>query len=135
MNAIVSDPKTTLLLGAGLDVLHQESMEWLETTGFWKDEMKFIDKLLKRSEPLDEDLKTHKEMMESLESIHNDFLSQLSEDVIEQEKLLARLERKERGLADWDYRELHGRLQQRMDIMRKDFRLFKKVLFTYVKKL
>ncbi|RLD20108.1 MAG: hypothetical protein DRI69_06900 [Bacteroidetes bacterium] len=135
MNTAISDPRTTFLLGAGLDVLHQESREWLETTSFWEDEMKFIDKLLHRSEPLNQDLKAHKEMMESLHHLHDDFLNQLIEDVIEQEQLLARLERKEKGLADWDYRELHGRLHRRMDIMRKDFRLFKKVLFGYVKSL
>ncbi len=135
MNTVMSDPKTSFLLGAGLDVLHQESMEWLETTNFWEDEMKFINKLLGRSEPLGEDLRDHKEMMVSLEKLHDDFLNQLKEDVVEHEKFLARLERRERGLADWDYREMHSRLTQRMDIMRKDFRIFKKVLFSYVMKL
>jgi hypothetical protein len=135
MNTTISDPRTKLLLGAGLDVLHQESMEWLESTNFWEDEMKFIDKLLYRSEPLDEDLKAHKTMMKNLHRLHDDFLNQLKEDVLEQEKLLAKLERREKGIADWDYREKHGRLKQRMDIMRKDFRVFKKVLFGYVKKL
>ena len=135
MNTSIANPKTNFLLGAGLNDLHQESMAWLETTRFWEDEMKFINKLLQRSEPLGEDLKARKEMMENLESLHDDFLNQLKEDVIEQEKLLTRLEKREKGLADWDYRELHGRLQKRMDIMRRDFRVFKKVLFGYVKSL
>ena len=135
MNTSIADSKTNFLLGAGLNDLHQESMAWLETTRFWEDEMKFINKLLQRSEPLGEDLKARKEMMENLESLHDDFLNQLKEDVIEQEKLLTRLEKREKGLADWDYRELHGRLQKRMDIMRRDFRVFKKVLFGYVKSL
>ena len=135
MNTLIADPKTTFLLGAGLDVLHQESREWLETTSFWEDEMKFIDKLLHRSEPLGDDLRLHKEMMENLHNLHDDFLNQLTEDVVEQEKFLTRLEKREKGLADWDYREMHRRLQQRMDIMRRDFRVFKKVLFGYVKKL
>ena len=135
MNTSIANQKTNFLLGAGLNDLHQESMAWLETTRFWEDEMKFINKLLQRSEPLGEDLKARKEMMENLESLHDDFLNQLKEDVIEQEKLLTRLEKREKGLADWDYRELHGRLQKRMDIMRRDFRVFKKVLFGYVKSL
>ena len=135
MNTVISDPKTTFLLGAGLDVLHQESREWLDTTNFWEDEMLFFDKLLHRSEPLVEELKTYKDMLESLEHMHDDFLRQLKDDVIEQEKLLARLEMREKGLADWDYREAHARLKHRMDIMTWNFRAFKKVLFGYVKRL
>ena len=135
MNTVISDPKTTFLLGAGLDVLHQESRDWLDTLNFWEDEMIFFDKLLHRSEPLGEDLKDHKDMLESLEHIHDDFLTQLKDDVIEQAKLLARLEMREKGLADWDYREKHTRLKHRIDIMAWNFQAFKKVLFGYVKKL
>jgi|GEM_PF-2106980 len=135
MNTVISDPKTSFLLGVGLSDLHKESREWLETTEFWEDEMKFVDKLLQRSEPLGKDLKVHKEMMVNLERMHDDFLNQLKWDVTEQEQFLARLVKGEKGLADWDYREKHRRLEQRMDIMTKDFRIFKKVLFGYVKKL
>ena len=34
---LISNPKAKFLLGAGLDVLHQESREWLDTISFWKD--------------------------------------------------------------------------------------------------
>jgi hypothetical protein len=37
---LISNPKAQFLLGAGLDVLHHESTEWLETIAFWEDEMK-----------------------------------------------------------------------------------------------
>lgn len=49
MHTTIANPKTNYLLGASLDVLHQESKEWLETIEFWLDEMKFFDKLLKTS--------------------------------------------------------------------------------------
>ncbi len=34
MKTTTSNPKTDLLLGAGLNVLHQESREWQETIAF-----------------------------------------------------------------------------------------------------
>ncbi len=50
MKITISNPKVQFLLGAGLDVLHFESGEWLETIAFWKDEVKFFDNLLKKKE-------------------------------------------------------------------------------------
>ena len=45
-----SNPKTELLLGASLDVLHQESREWIDTIAFWKDEIKFFSNILDKRE-------------------------------------------------------------------------------------
>ena len=42
MNTVTSNPKTEFSLGAGLDVLHFESREWLDTIDFWKDEIRFF---------------------------------------------------------------------------------------------
>jgi hypothetical protein len=42
MSTIISNPKSILLLSAGLDVLHFESKEWLDTLNFWKDEARFF---------------------------------------------------------------------------------------------
>jgi translation initiation factor 2 alpha subunit (eIF-2alpha) len=135
MNTIVSNVKTQFLLGAGLDVLHQESLDWLDTIAFWKDEMTFFNKLLNKSEPIEENLKAHRQMLDNLEKIHGDIFTQLEEDIIEHEKLLAKLERNEKGLSDWDYREKHRRLKARMQTMMGDFKVFKKVVFDYVKNL
>ena len=48
MNTTTLNPKKELLLGAGLDVLHQESHEWLDTIDFWKDETRFFANLLQK---------------------------------------------------------------------------------------
>ena len=50
MNTKTLNPKTEYLLGAGLDVLHFESREWLDTIDFWKDEIRFFNDLLKHKE-------------------------------------------------------------------------------------
>lgn len=135
MNTLNSDLKTQFLLGASLDVLHQESLEWLDTIAFWKDEMKFFDKLLHDSEPIEENLHVYRQMLSDLEKIQGDIFRQLEEDVINHEVLLAKLERNKEGLSDWDYREKHRNLKGRMQTMMDDFKAFKKVVFNYVKNL
>lgn len=135
MNTTDSNPKVQFLLSAGLDLLHQESQEWLDTISFWKDEIKFFDKLLDRSEPIEANLKVYRSMLDHLEKLHGDFLNQLYEDVIDHEKLLAKLEKKEQGLAHWDYREKHRRLNRQIHTMSEDIKAFKKVVFGYVKNL
>ncbi|QXP58318.1 hypothetical protein [Olleya sp. HaHaR_3_96] len=42
------NPKHKLLLNAGLDVLHYENKEWLNTIRFWKDEVNFFENLLNK---------------------------------------------------------------------------------------
>ena len=34
--------KNTFLLGASLNILHQESREWMDAVEFWKDETRFF---------------------------------------------------------------------------------------------
>ncbi|MCK5441193.1 MAG: hypothetical protein KAJ23_04820, partial [Maribacter sp.] len=67
MNTTTSNPKAELLLGAGLDVLHQESREWQETIAFWKDETKFFANLLRKKETSASD---YGKMLRNLDKIH-----------------------------------------------------------------
>lgn len=132
MKTKISNPKTELLLGAGLDVLHQESREWYETVAFWKDETKFFSNLLhEKNGTKSEFLK----MLSNLDKIHEYLFDYLSEDIIEHEKLLARLEMGEKGLSDSDYREKHRKLGEKMEVFGNDFKEFKKMVFGFVKKL
>jgi hypothetical protein len=132
MKTTTKNLKTALLLGAGLDVLHQESREWLETIAFWKDETKFFGNLLQKKEA---NTSPYGKMLENLDKIHENLFDYLAHDVIEHEQLLSRLYKGEKGLADWDYREKHRSLGERIDLFTNDFREFKKMVFGYVKKL
>jgi hypothetical protein len=135
MKTKTSNPKAKLLLGAGLDVLHFESREWLDTIYFWKDEVRFFEHLLKRQESLSDSEQNTSEMLKSLDKIHADLFEAMEEDILEHEKLLSRLEKGERGLSDGDYREKHRILTARMDTFSDDFKNFKKVVFEFVKNL
>lgn len=135
MKTMNSNPKTEFLLGAGLDVLHQESHEWLNTVAFWKDETRFFSDLLNRKDVMKNGESAYGEMLQNLDKIHESLFEYLADDIVAHEKLLARLHKGEKGLADSNYREKHRNLRQRIDIFTRDFREFKKMVFGYVKKL
>ena len=132
MNTTTSNPKAELLLGAGLDVLHQESREWQETIAFWKDETKFFANLLRKKETSASD---YGKMLRNLDKIHENLFDYLADDIVDHERLLSRLEKGEKGLSDGDYREKHRGLKERIDLFTNDFKEFKKMVFGYAKKL
>lgn len=131
MNTKTSKPKSDFLLGAGLNILHQESREWLDTIAFWKDETRFFANLLNKKEGR---VSEYAKMLKNLDKIHENLFDYLADDILDHEKLLARLEKGEKGLADVDYREKHRHLKQRMELFTFDFREFKKMVFGYAKK-
>lgn len=132
MNTKTFNQKSDFLLGVGLDILHRESMEWLDTIYFWKDETRFFADLLQKKEVMELE---YGEMLSNLDKIHENLYDYLAKDIISHEKLLARLEKGEKGLADADYRDTHKELKKCMELFTSDFREFKKMVFGYVKKL
>lgn len=132
METKTSDPKTELLLGAGLNVLHQESREWQETVAFWKDETRFFADLLQKKESK---LSEYGKMLQNLDEIHKNLFDYLADDIVAHERQLSRLYKEEKGLADGDYREKHASLNKRMHLFSNDFKEFKKMVFGHVKTL
>ncbi len=132
MKTITSNRKTELLLGAGLDVLHQESREWQETIAFWKDETRFFADLLEKKETEASD---YGKMLQNLDMVHENLFDYLANDIIDHEKLLSLLVNGEKGLSDGQYREKHRNLKNGMETFISDFREFKKMVFGYAKKL
>ncbi|ARV14793.1 hypothetical protein [Polaribacter sp. SA4-12] len=135
MNTEVLNPKSALLLEAGLNVLHFESQEWLGTIDFWKDEIKFFDILLKKKEPQEDHQKDFRKILEDLEGIHVNLFKYMENDIIAHEKILSRLQKNEKGVSDSIYRENHRKLMVRMDSFKNEFLKFKKIVFKFVKNL
>ncbi|SDL37064.1 hypothetical protein [Kriegella aquimaris] len=129
------NPKTELLLGAGLDVLHFESKEWLSNIAFYKDEAKFFADLIEKRKTKDAAQTAYGQILENLDTVHSELFDYLANDIEEHERLLSRLEMGENGLADADYREKHGQLKQRMEDFTNNFRHFKMMVFDYMKNL
>ncbi|MCX2763910.1 hypothetical protein [Aquimarina muelleri] len=135
MNKTLLNPKTQLLLGAGLDVLHFESEEWLDTIAFWKDEVTFFDNLLKKKETSEKKNLEYEKMLKDLDKIYTDLFDDLEYSIVKHEQLLSRIQQGEKGLADADYREKHYHIFLRMDTFTSDFKTFKRIVFDYAKKL
>lgn len=132
MDTKTSNPKTELLLGAGLDVLHQESVEWQSTIAFWKDETRFFSDLLGHKQSKESE---YGKILKNLDTIHENLFDYLADDISAHERLLSRLQKGEKGLSDGMYRDQHRKLTQRMKVFTEDFREFKKMVFGYAKKL
>lgn len=129
------NPKTELLLGAGLNVLHFESQEWLETIAFWKDEVRFFEDLLQKKESKNNSKQEFSKMLKNLDKIHKDLFEDLEDDIMDHEKLLSRTIKGEIGVSDGNYRDKHRSIKQRMKTFTSDFHSFKKIVFDYVKNL
>lgn len=135
MDTKTLNPKAKYLLGAGLDVLHHESREWIETIDFWKDETRFFDKLLKQTNLIDKEKLEYGQMLKGLDTIHKDLFEDLKDAVINHEQFLSRLEKGEKGKSDSQYRDKHAHLKKRIETFTRDFKAFKNIIFDYVKSL
>lgn len=129
------NPKTELLLGAGLDVLHFESQEWLESIAFWKDEARFFEDLLLKKKGKNEKENEYAKLLAALDKIHKDFFGDMQDSIMKHERLLSKLENGEKGLSDGNFREEHRKIKERLTTLSNDFRSFKKIVFDYAKHL
>ena len=127
--------KNVFLLGASLEVLHQESLEWLDIVEFWKDEVVFFKKLLGKKQPSDEDREMYANLVSTLGDISMELLNELEEDIRQHERLLAKLMEEDKGVSDGEYRESHQRLKNRIEKINSSLKAFKKQLFSFVKSL
>ena len=135
MDTLISNPKEQFLLGAGLDVLHFESREWLNTIDFWKDEVRFFEDLLKRKETSNKNKPEYENMLVNLNKIHSDLFDDLEDSIVKHEHLLSNIELSKDGLSDDSYREKHLRIHSEIETFTKDFKAFKRVVFNSIKGL
>ena len=135
MNTIKINPKAELLLGAGLNVLHFESKEWMDTIDFWKDEIRFFENLLKKKETSEKNNPQYEKMIQDLNKIHKDLFEDLGDTIIKHEQLLSQIELGEKGISDYNYRDKHREILLRMNTFTKDFKTFKRIVFDYAKGL
>lgn len=135
MSTAILNPKAQFLLGAGLDVLHFESKEWLDHINLWKDEITFFNVVLKKKSTSEKSDSNYQKILNNIDTIYNDLFQDLEQSIIEHEKLLSKIEKGDKGLSDNDYREKHQQILLRMNTFTKDFVKFKKMLFDYEKGL
>ena len=132
MNTGLPNPKSTFLLGAGLDVLHQESQEWLATIEFWKYELRFFAEILYWKEPITEYQVAFQNLLVQFDLLQSRIDSELEAMVMDHEKYLADLLRNEKG-SNWEYRNKHKEIAEAIHDTTKRYKSFKKDVFEYVK--
>lgn len=118
------------VLQADLDELHKMSRFWISEIAFWKDETRFLQKLLGTyfMQLVEEEgtLKHGNMLMESLDAFQNETLSGLLKGVQNHEKHLAVLLENPFHDTEIAYREEHQRLEGRVSGVMKEFQLLKK---------
>lgn len=135
MKTAILNPKAQFLLGAGLDILHFESKEWLETIAFWKDEIRFFENLLNKKAAFENTKSEFTNMLKNLDKIHLDLFEDLKDSIVEHERLLSRIVKGEKGVSDAHYREKHHNLFLRINTFKSDFKAYKQIIFDYSKNL
>ena len=134
MNLIESS-KNEFLLEAPLEILHSQSIEWLEEIEFWKDESAFFCKLIaqrsKKATPL-LNTKQAREVERDLIYICAEKLDDLLLEVRSHEKFLFRIMNEDR-IDKQLYRSRHRTLAGKISDFEKEFRGMKKKIFQFVK--
>lgn len=130
MNALTS-PKSTYLLEAGIEILHEQSYEWLNEIEFWKDEAAFFKRLINNktliSVPLNAKNNIQKIEQELFRLTENE-LGNLQNEVTQHEKKLNALF--ETGQEDKKtYRDGHKQLTQKIHEFEDRYKNLKKEVF------
>ncbi|MDX1362883.1 hypothetical protein [Arenibacter latericius] len=117
--------------GRGLDILHQESKDWLNIIAFWTDESRFFADLLDKKDRIHSE---RIEMLQYLDKVHKSLFHYLAEDIIAHEKHLSRLLKGKKGVTAGEYVEKHMDLREQIHLFTMDFKEFKKMVFDFAKK-
>lgn len=131
---LLTSPKSTYLLEAGLEVLHEQSNEWLSEIAFWKDEAAFFYSLVvkKTLKSVPVNAKSNIESIEKeLINITGGELDELQKEVELHEHFLSYL-LESKHLNEDSYRNKHQQLILKFDQFEKRFKSLKREVFALV---
>lgn len=134
---LLTTPKTVYLLEAGLEVLHAQSIEWLNEIAFWKDESAFLYALIVKkslkSVPINSKSIIQK-IEQELIAITGGELDQLQKEVEHHEVFLNDL-LESTYLPESNYRKVHEQLTTRFQQFEKRFKDLKSDVFKLVEQI
>ena len=135
MEQLLAPAKSDFLLEAPFEVLHEESVEWLDEIKFWKDECAFFYALIigkTKESPL---LKTKpaKEVERHLIYISVERLDDIRMEVESHEKFLSRIIDSKR-IDEQLYRKRHKAISGKFRAFEKEYKEMKKKIFALAKK-
>lgn len=131
---LLTPPKPIYLLDVDIEMLHEQSTEWLSEIAFWRDEAAFFSSLIikktLKSVPVSAKNRI-KNIEKELISITIDDLDKLQKSVEQHEKFLSNLLRTE-SHEEETYRKKHHELAQTFVQFEKRFKALKKEVFSIV---
>jgi hypothetical protein len=132
----LTSPKSTFLLEAPLEVLHSESLEWLEEVEFWKDEAAFFYALIiekTKQNPSAFNSKESKEVEKHLIYVSAEKIDDLKMEVQAHERFLARLMDNPK-LDEQLYRSRHKAIIEKIHAFENEFNEMKRKVFLVTEK-
>lgn len=134
---LLARPKTVYLLEADLEVLHDESREWLNDVKFWRDEIAFFYTLMLRKtakDPSSEDKNEIGRIQEELLRLSGNEFTNLEKDINAHESYLASLMLSSSVSSDREFREKHRTLLINVQAFFQRIRKLKNEVFLLIKK-
>lgn len=132
---LLTSSKKTYLLEAGLEILHEQSNEWLNEIEFWREEIAFFYGIVIRKTHLAVPIHSKDALNlieKELEIISRGKLDILQKEVEEHEKSLSMFLKDKTG-TEREYRDTHKKLAQEFENFEKKFRLVKGDIFSLMK--
>lgn len=130
---LLESAKADFLLEAPLEILHEESMEWLEEIEFWKDEVAFFYKLMITKGERKPPTKNLLSIQNQIIYFSSEKLDDLKIEIQTHERFLARMLKAVRQ-DESAYRARHETLSKKISDTEKKFREMKRKIFLFVKK-
>lgn len=132
---LLTSPKKEYLLEAGIEVLHEQSNEWMQEIAFWYDELSFLYSLVlkKTLKSVPVNAKDRIQLIENeLIKLTGGELDRLKLTVELHEKFLSNLLEGNSNVSEKFYREKHHHLSMEFEQFEKRFKSLKKEVFSLV---
>jgi len=129
----LSSPKTEYLLEASLEVLHEQSCEYLNEISFMKTEITFFNTLLNKNAGRQFSTEQSAAISKQMITFIGKTLNALNKKLMEHERWLADIIKTDTLGRQQSYREVHRDLTKEMVACREKFVRLKKKVFSFAK--
>ena len=131
---MLTSPKTQYLLQASLEVLHEQSREYLNEIDFMKIELAFFNKLLNKNAGKQFPTEQAAALSKRITKFMSRSLPGLLKKIMEHEQWLSDIIKTNTLGRQESYREVHRDLTKEMIMCRQTFIRLKKKVFSFAKK-
>jgi hypothetical protein len=132
---LLTSSKKTYLLEAGIEILHEQSIEWLNEIAFWREEIAFFYAIIIKKTHLSVPMhsKDAISLIENeLDIISGGSLEKLQSEVEAHEKALFKFLNDKTG-TEREYRDAHKKLTHEFENFEKKLKLIKRDIFGLMK--